>query len=95
MHVADVRTLESPNSSAMQDTIGQVREVAEISSSDSCFQLASSWLKECIGAHAACRPETLQPLPTRVIDVGADGGRDPVLVETHGQLGKYVALSYC
>ncbi|KAH9225021.1 heterokaryon incompatibility protein-domain-containing protein [Leptodontidium sp. 2 PMI_412] len=77
------------------DTIGTVKEVAEESSSDSCFELASTWLKTCVDSHPACRSEALQALPTRVIDVGVAGTRDPFLVESQGQSGKYVALSYC
>ncbi|KAH7308825.1 heterokaryon incompatibility protein [Rhexocercosporidium sp. MPI-PUGE-AT-0058] len=79
----------------MPDTIGFVKEVAAESSSDSCFELASSWLKTCVECHPACRSETLQALPTRVIDVGAAGTRDPFLEESQGRSGQYVALSYC
>ncbi|KAL2066448.1 hypothetical protein VTL71DRAFT_2519 [Oculimacula yallundae] len=75
-------------------TIGTVQEVAEVSSSDSCFDLAASWLKTCVDSHTACRPENARPLPTRVIDVGTLN-KNPVLVETHGNKGQYVALSYC
>ncbi|KAK0117211.1 hypothetical protein ONS96_013045 [Cadophora gregata f. sp. sojae] len=77
------------------DTIGAVKEVTEESSSDSCFQLASSWLKTCVDSHPACSSETLKALPTRVLDVGVAGTRDPFLVESRGQSGEYVALSYC
>lgn len=34
-------------------------------------------------------------MPTRVIDVGEEGEREPFLIESNGQTGQYVALSYC
>jgi Heterokaryon incompatibility protein (HET) len=80
---------------AMPTTIGPVKEVSEISSSDACFRLAFSWLQTCVQSHPSCRPKTLPPLPTRVINVGKGGGQDPFLFESNGQLGQYVALSYC
>jgi hypothetical protein len=42
-----------------------------------------------------CKRDSSATLPTRVIEVGSDGGQDPCLVESNGQLGSYVALSYC
>ncbi|PVH71624.1 HET-domain-containing protein [Cadophora sp. DSE1049] len=83
----------------LPDTIGPVKEVAEHSSSDSCFELAASWLKTCVDTHPSCRSDSStlqeQALPTRVIDVGSPGTQNPSLVETHGKKGHYVALSYC
>lgn len=34
-------------------------------------------------------------MPTRVIDVGIQGGQNPFLFESNGKTGQYVALSYC
>ncbi|KAK3984324.1 heterokaryon incompatibility protein-domain-containing protein [Cladorrhinum sp. PSN332] len=64
------------------------------------------WLDTCVHSHAPCRiPATVMDmtideeppeLPTRVIDVGsADPVRHPVLVETSGAKGRYLALSHC
>ncbi|KAL9629826.1 MAG: hypothetical protein Q9204_005055 [Flavoplaca sp. TL-2023a] len=40
-------------------------------------------------------PTKLPRLPTRVIDVGALGGRSPRLLETNRQPAHYIALSHC
>lgn len=51
-------------------------------------------MKDCAENHALCKPSTTATLPTRVIDVRAEG-QDPRLVITNGREGQYVALSYC
>ncbi|KAK1566291.1 heterokaryon incompatibility protein [Colletotrichum navitas] len=76
-------------------TIGPAKEVESHSSAPSCLALASSWLQDCLANHPACKQASNQNLPTRVIDVGTAGLREPFLVETHGTSGAYVALSYC
>lgn len=76
--------------------IGGVKEVSESSGDAACFDLAARWLKECKDKHRICQVAGDSPLPTRVIDVGVDGIREPFLVETNGATGPaYVALSYC
>lgn len=76
-------------------SIGPALEVAESSFSDSCFRLASSWLNTCTETHPACQLGAEPPLPTRVINVGAEGKQDPFLLESQSLRGQYVALSYC
>lgn len=76
--------------------IGPAKEVAASSGNDACFDLAARWLKECRENHPICQVTGDIPLPTRVIDVGKEGVREPFLVETNGATGSaYVALSYC
>lgn len=76
--------------------IGPAKEVSAFSGDDACFDLAAKWLKECRDNHPICQVTGDIPLPTRVIDVGEDGVREPFLVETNGATGSaYVALSYC
>ncbi|CAN8106461.1 unnamed protein product [Discula destructiva] len=76
--------------------IGTTGEVSEHSSSEACFAAAASWLQQCRDNHPTCQIPGKIPLPTRVLDVGQHGVREPFLVETHGDSGKpYVALSYC
>ncbi|KAL1843209.1 hypothetical protein VTJ49DRAFT_2760 [Mycothermus thermophilus] len=64
------------------------------------------WLDACVHNHVPCRIPTSEldmtqdeeppELPTRVIDVGsADPLRHPVLVESQGRKGRYIALSHC
>jgi Heterokaryon incompatibility protein (HET) len=76
-------------------TIGRAREVSISSFDDRCFELAASWLDDCVRSHVLCGSRNALPLPTRVIDVGLDGSRDPFLWETSGVCGMYAALSYC
>lgn len=76
-------------------TIGLASEVSQYSSSEECFETARSWLADCVDNHTQCKPLREPPLPTRVIDVGLGGSRDPFLLESSGQTGKYIALSYC
>ncbi|KAF2807757.1 uncharacterized protein BDZ99DRAFT_464667 [Mytilinidion resinicola] len=64
-----------------------------------------AWLKSCTDHHELCR-KTISgilvrdglpgnALPTRIIEVGDDRGTPPKLVATEGQMGIYLALSYC
>lgn len=76
--------------------IGATGEAAEHSESDACFTAAASWLKECRQNHPTCQIPGEFSLPTRVIDVGQEGVKEPCLVETLDTSGTpYVALSYC
>ncbi|KAE8450587.1 hypothetical protein EG329_005931 [Mollisiaceae sp. DMI_Dod_QoI] len=56
--------------------------------------LAARWLHDCVEKHEKCARRPSPLLPTRVIDVTADGS-DPLLYITNGRSGNYVALSYC
>lgn len=81
---------DSPN----LDSIGPATKVSEHSSLAPCFDLASSWLATCVQEHKGCgRQNPL--LPTRVIDIGLNGDREPFLWETQRSTGRYAALSYC
>ncbi|OHE99076.1 heterokaryon incompatibility protein [Colletotrichum orchidophilum] len=77
-------------------TIGPAQEVESHSSSPASLTLASTWLQDCLESHPSCRQAaTASQLPTRVIDVGTAGLREPHLVESRGASGAYAALSYC
>ena len=61
--------------------------------SETLFSQIHTWDRQC-REHRSCfhRPEKLPP---RVIDIGeVGGGRNPCLIETNGQKGHYLALSY-
>ncbi|KAK1986953.1 heterokaryon incompatibility protein [Colletotrichum cereale] len=58
------------------------------------ISLVNDWVKLCDTNHKSCRSEP-SPLPTRVIDVGLDGHREPRLVITGGATGRYMTLSHC
>lgn len=63
--------------------------------SDRIFSQIASWAETCGSTHRSCRLGSLQRLPPRIIDVGtAEEAREPYLLETDGQLGTYLALSY-
>ncbi|KAK1994877.1 heterokaryon incompatibility protein [Colletotrichum falcatum] len=56
--------------------------------------LVGDWVESCDGNHKCYRSDP-RPLPTRVIDVGVEGRREPRLVVTGGRTGRYVTLSHC
>jgi hypothetical protein len=59
--------------------------------------LASSWLKECLGTHSMCQPQSSEPIsvPTGVINVGSsDGSRPPFLQDSSGEVDEWVTLSH-
>ncbi|KAF4907162.1 hypothetical protein CGCF415_v007474 [Colletotrichum fructicola] len=58
------------------------------------LDLLREWAQECDQHHSSCRPD-IGKLPTRVIDVGEDGKREPRLVVTNGTTGRYMTLSHC
>lgn len=61
---------------------------------DQFQELLIDWLDDCESNHASCqRPDT--PLPTRVINVGDDMGKEPFLYVSNGEQSRYVALSHC
>jgi hypothetical protein len=56
---------------------------------------AKEWLRFCGEKYPRCLPLSDRPLPTRVIDLGDKDSSRVHLVESHGLLGRYVALSHC
>ncbi|KAJ8118954.1 hypothetical protein OPT61_g166 [Boeremia exigua] len=69
--------------------------------SDGALQLASYWIKSCVGTHEKCRPAASSCsspfLPTRLLDVS---NTDVRLVESKTDIdrsteGSYLALSHC
>jgi hypothetical protein len=61
------------------------------------FEIASSWLKNCVESHSSCRPPPeLQKPPRRLIHVG-NKTQNPFLVETFPDLQhvEWLSLSYC
>ncbi|KAK6607704.1 short-chain dehydrogenase [Botrytis cinerea] len=58
------------------------------------FNIARKWITTCSEDHDECPDMDDKPLPTRVIDVGSDD-REPRLVSTNHQMGKFIALSHC
>ncbi|KAK1991929.1 heterokaryon incompatibility protein [Colletotrichum falcatum] len=61
-------------------TIGPAKEVESHSSAPSSLAQASSWLQSCLANHPTCKQASSPMLPTRVIDVGTDGLREPCLL---------------
>ncbi|KAF0325102.1 hypothetical protein GQ607_007723 [Colletotrichum asianum] len=58
------------------------------------LDLLREWADDCDQNHSGCHRD-IGKLPTRVIDVGEDGKREPRLVETEGNIGRYMTLSHC
>jgi hypothetical protein len=59
--------------------------------------ILASWLTECGANHKECTTPEPPRLPTRVLDVGGGAATDrvPLHVSSPGEVGTYVALSYC
>lgn len=75
------------------------REIYPRSDSEGCFELANSWLQDCVRDHPICSSYSqkgVQKLPFRVLDLGpSDGSQEPYLLETEGRTGLYATLSHC
>lgn len=72
------------------------RELQPNVSSDSAMKQCREWLSDCASSHEQCRKPAASQLPTRVVDVSAEGSSDkPRLLETQGMRGEYLTLSYC
>ena len=63
--------------------------------SDASYQLARTWLQECIQGHEDCPKYEHGPLPTRVLDVTPIGDFQIRLCIPDGKAAPYTALSYC
>jgi uncharacterized Zn-finger protein len=57
-------------------------------------QKALEWISICTNHHARCSDGSLTLLPTRLIDV-FKCSPDVALVDSKGQVGRYVCLSHC
>ncbi len=70
------------------------RSIFSNSGSVECLYLAAQMLADCLNKHKSC--SSLYPpsseLPTRIIDTD---GVNPRLIDSNGQHGTFVALSYC
>ncbi|ORY18230.1 heterokaryon incompatibility protein-domain-containing protein, partial [Clohesyomyces aquaticus] len=73
----------------------ETRPLTTSRGSDENIGVIKSWLDDCQSNHAFCmqHANTKADLPTRLVEIiDLDTAR---LVETAGQVGEYVALSYC
>lgn len=62
----------------------------------SAFEVARSWLSQCLEKHAGCRLNNDSRLPKRVLDVGLGKFDDSLkLYEGQGKIYPYATLSYC
>jgi len=62
-----------------------------------CLSTGLEWLEKCSQEHEECAEshQASVPLPTRVIDVGNTSTLPRLHVSEVGELGRWVALSYC
>lgn len=72
--------------------LGRLSEVSIDSSSESALRSIRTWLQKCQETHEGCDQTDLPTLPTRVLDITV---AKPRIWETHGEKGKYIALSHC
>jgi hypothetical protein len=60
------------------------------------FERAKSWMHSCITSHTDCESPIVGELPTRVIELSPPNTPATArLRHSRGQLGSYIALSYC
>ncbi|KAI9768775.1 MAG: hypothetical protein M1839_003960 [Geoglossum umbratile] len=103
--VLGLYTTEDDPAAISGDIVG--REISTDPASDRNFAFINQWIRDCVARHTECahttdlavnmtRENELMPLPTRLINVGAqDGSEYPFLWHSGGSTGQYVALSYC
>jgi len=65
-----------------------------IKPAEESFDLLAKWIRDCNEHHSLCRFPAGR-LPSKVIDVGEIGIREPSLKVTNGEFGYYIALSHC
>lgn len=89
----------------VQSGISSRARIPRLSLDSIDVSLMKDWIKECYHNHRECsgdpqhlpnRSDLSRPLPKRVLQITGDPA-DPCirLYETEGDLGEYVALSYC
>lgn len=63
---------------------------------DKAFEIARSWIDNCIHHDEQYHNAEISVLPTRVLDIRSNGGHDTVRLHVNksGEVGPYVALSY-
>ncbi|KAF2195861.1 HET-domain-containing protein [Zopfia rhizophila CBS 207.26] len=69
-------------------------DIISDSSSQSAFNRAAAWLSYCINNHDECKVPNAGYVPHRLLNVGADGVREPFLFEPR-EPATYICLSYC
>ncbi|KAF4867856.1 hypothetical protein CGCSCA1_v013050 [Colletotrichum siamense] len=77
--------------------IGPAGDIAPSLNLERCLELCKRWITACEQEHPQCQSDRVQPLPTRVLDLGQPGL--PVNVRLYEPLPSskacYIALSYC
>ena len=71
------------------------RQIDADASSEKTFHRASKWVQQCDADHTSTRcsvPDAA--LPSRVLDVKSTASSELNLYESHGETGKYAALSH-
>ncbi|KAL5331833.1 hypothetical protein ACEPPN_001371 [Leptodophora sp. 'Broadleaf-Isolate-01'] len=72
------------------------RFVEDNPASDEAFSREKAWIRNCSSEHPYCRNNDNVLLPSRVLDLEEATSTGQVkLIQSEGQLGKYIALSHC
>lgn len=87
-------------SPAEQAGVVVAQRIDQILASDSNIQNIRSWMGRCERLHVQCWEsfgwlQKHSKAPTRLLDIESPKQNWVRLVETHGQVKQYVALSYC
>ncbi|KAK8128959.1 heterokaryon incompatibility protein-domain-containing protein [Apiospora sp. TS-2023a] len=89
----DARSV-SRNVGGFFENVAVRRDIEEVPSGPSSVDQITTWIRRCRESHAQCQRET-PPLPTRVIEVGTEGGGCRLYESRHGERAEYIALSHC
>ncbi|KAI1080326.1 HET-domain-containing protein [Whalleya microplaca] len=84
--------VDDPSTNA-NSNIKDIVVVRKVTTPEDAAILIRPWIENCETDHLKCKAP-LSNLPTRVVDVGAEG-EEPRLVVTAGEIGRYLALSHC
>lgn len=71
-----------------------LRPLPRSSRSAATFEVASTWLANCLKTHESCSVNVHASLPTRVIDIGCDETPARLFI-TQGSRGEWLTLSHC
>ena len=71
------------------------RDIESSGLSENCFNIARSWLDNCIATHTTCASWYKHRLPTRLLDVGSSISCVRLHVVNTKENVEYIALSHC
>lgn len=75
--------------------VAEARDIESSGLSEDCFNLARSWLENCVSTHTTCASRHKSRLPTRLLDVGSSTSSPRLYIPNDKEEAGYIALSHC